>query len=170
MKEYKDSMQIKEDFTVKMQTDVVESYLEYYNLAKKQSIRMSVQVAELKTSLVNIEYCESANKDLKDLPPLRDMKETLYEWCADGEHSIEDAVNKEFVISKLGGIHSPYYDILKNIAETLILGDKEKKKRCLIFHGVHNTGKTTIANYINGIFDCKHYRTQKGIYDTPTTR
>ena len=58
-------------------------------------------------------------------------------------------MNKERVLELLGGTHSVYYDIVKNLTETLILGDKDKKRRCVIMFGASDSGKSTIADYID---------------------
>ena len=55
-------------------------------------------------------------------------------------------MDKDTLLNHVGGIESPYYDIVKNLTETLILYDSDKKRRCLVWHGETNSGKTTIAN------------------------
>ena len=79
-------------------------------------------------------------------------------------------MNKEILLKHLSGIESPYYDIVRNLAEILILGEKDKKRRCLIFHGESDSGKTHIANYIGEIFDSYEYRDMRGIYSEKLSR
>ena len=79
-------------------------------------------------------------------------------------------MNKEILLKHLSGIESPYYDIVRNLAEILILGEKDKKRRCLIFHGESDSGKTHIANYIRDIFDSYEYRDMRGIYSEKLSR
>jgi hypothetical protein len=79
-------------------------------------------------------------------------------------------MTKESILLLTSGIGSPYYDIIKNIVHTFILGEKDKKKRCLIWTGVSDSGKSTIANYVALIFDCHNYRETKGIYDEKMSR
>lgn len=79
-------------------------------------------------------------------------------------------MTKERILLLTSGIGSPYYDIIKNIVHTFILGEKDKKKRCLIWTGVSDSGKSTIANYVALIFDCHNYRETKGIYDEKMSR
>ena len=67
-------------------------------------------------------------------------------------------MNKDLVLQLLGGTDSVYYDIVRNLTETLIQGDKDKKKRCVIMYGAPDSGKSTIADYINRIFDCGQYK------------
>ena len=58
-------------------------------------------------------------------------------------------MKKDYILEITKGISSPNYDIMKNLVHTLILGDPNKKKRCLIWTGVSDSGKSTIANYVS---------------------
>lgn len=82
--------------------------------------------------------------EVKDLPALKPMNDTLNDYCDENILSYE--MCKDKVMKLLGGIHSPYYDMVKNAAKTLILG--AKKKRCLLWTGVSDSGKSTVAGYI----------------------
>ena len=72
------------------------------------------------------------------------MRETLDEYCL--EHPLENEMDKDTLLNHVGGIDSPYYAIVMNLTKTLILDEPDKKRRCLVWHGVTNSGKTTIAN------------------------
>ena len=61
-------------------------------------------------------------------------------------------MDKDTLLNHVSGIESPYYDIVMNLTKTLILDEPDKKRRCLVWHGETNSGKTTIANYIDEIF------------------
>ena len=85
--------------------------------------------------------------EIKEMKPLEPLGKTLNAYC-DG-HSLDADMNKEQLLELTKGISSPYYDIVKNLAQTLILGDPNKKKRCLIWTGASDSGKSTIANYVS---------------------
>ena len=82
------------------------------------------------------------------------MIETLKAYCAD----IEFDLTPTQVIDKLGGITSKYYQICQLMTQMYLLGNPNKKRRGLFLTGVANSGKATIANFINNIFECHSLR------------
>ena len=154
MTEFPSVKALKLDFMLKMEKGHVFGYQDYYNLAKARGPDMALQVAENRQVLVIIE--QSEKPEVKELPPIKSLRETLNKYCE--TNTLEESLNIDKVKEILKGCTSKYYDICKNIVETLILGRSDKKSRCVIMTGVADSGKSTLAKYVGQIFDSYGFR------------
>ena len=96
------------------------------------------------------------------------MKEELDAFCAANPNDYD--VTKNFILTWLDGVSSPYYEIVYNLVEIFINGNADKKRRTLIFHGVTDSGKSKIASYVAKIFTSFSYDIGKTIFDQAVSR
>ena len=88
------------------------------------------------------------------------MIDTLRQYCKDFP---VDPFSFDICISRLATDDNIYYDIFYYIVY-LYLKMKETKRRCLCLHGVANSGKTTIAEFLKLIFSSHDYRTTNAAF------
>ena len=68
------------------------------------------------------------------------------------------------MVVMIGGPKSQYYHACYHIARVMLVPEIEKM-RCVIFHGLSNSGKSRIAAYMNDIFDSHYKNETRGQYD-----
>jgi len=98
--------------------------------------------------LQNIEKCEKAK--VRDLPDLKSMLDTLKEYMVDTDTC--ELVDGADVVLRIGGLTSKYYHACYWMTKLMLLRSNEKQ-RCVILHGISNSGKTRLARYSANIFD-----------------
>jgi len=78
------------------------------------------------------------------------MIDTLNKYMdKEGIHPLVDGAD---VVSKIGGPESKYYQVCYWMTKLMLLGSNEKQ-RCVILHGISDSGKTRLAKYSANIFD-----------------
>ena len=77
-----------------------------------------------------------------ELPPLVPMLETLMEYADKNE--IPKLESGFEMTALIGGPNKQYYAACYEIVKVMILA-KEEKRRCVVFHGIADTGKSWIA-------------------------
>ena len=90
------------------------------------------------------------------------MLETLNEYIS--QHKIQKLQSLEELTALIGGPDIQYYVACYTIAEVMLLRKKDKR-RCVIFHGAVDSGKSWIAKIMNRIFISYSKRQQKGMFD-----
>ena len=152
------------DFSTKMMNGEVTGYQDYYEKAQSVSCQLSGRVGKYKRSLLNIEESEKAKK--LELPPLVPMLDTLQEYMT--QHDIPPIESGFDLISIIGGANKQYYAACYTIAQVMLLAQNDKK-RCVIFHGIADTGKSWIAKIMNRIFKAYMKNETRGMYDEKIT-
>ena len=147
-----------------MMSGDISGYQDYYEKARDAGAVYTSRIARCKHHLKAIEDSEAAIK--KDLQPLEPMMETL-------EKYIQNVKAREFgeaieVHSKIGSAASQYYNACYSIAKKMLVGDGTKGK-CVILHGIADSGKSYIADFMYRIFDSYSKNEPKGIFDEPIT-
>ena len=113
---------------------------------------------------MNIESLEKAKK--LELPPLVPMLETLMDYMEKNE--IPKLESGYEMTGLIGGPNKQYYAACYEIVKVMLLC-KDNKRRCVVFHGIANTGKSWIAKIMNRIFNSYMKQETKGMYDEKLT-
>ena len=90
------------------------------------------------------------------------MIDTLREYI--DREEIEKITEEEDLIMKIGGKRSQYYAACHAIAEVM-LNVYDEKRRCVIFHGISDSGKSFIADLMEEIFDSHKKNDTKDKFD-----
>ena len=77
------------------------------------------------------------------------MLETLNEYIT--QHEIQKLQSLEQLTALIGGPDIQYYVACYAIAEVMLLRKKDKR-RCVIFHGAVDSGKSWIAKIMSRVF------------------
>ena len=97
------------------------------------------------------------------------MLDALNEFVTnvDGDRHIDEFNLQE----NLGTPLSQYYHACYAIARVMLVPEKYREKRkCVIFHGEVDSGKSRIAEYMKIIFDAHYKNETKGQYDEKISR
>jgi hypothetical protein len=95
------------------------------------------------------------------------MIETLTEYC-DSLNTEEPTVVQ--VKEWLGGITSKYYEICQAMVKVYLNGGDKIVKGGVILHGASTSGKSTIADYMNLIFDAHMHSQNSGGFEDEMER
>ncbi len=76
----------------------------------------------------------------------------------EGKTILESMENYEKLELAREGCHNPFVDTMKYFVY-LFLHKMEAKRRCILLHGLANSGKTTLLNFFKEIFDAYDERT-----------
>ena len=153
-------MDILRDFSTKMLMKEVTGVQDYYEKAQRVSTDLSSRAGKVLRPLTNIENLEKAKK--VELPPLVPMLDHLKEYVEKNE--IPKLENGLELINVIGGPNKQYYAACYEIVRVMLLA-KNDKRRCVIFHGIADTGKSWIAKIMNRIFDSHMKQETKGMFD-----
>ena len=82
------------------------------------------------------------------------MIDTLREFCEDEPMPSFDPDTAFYLIKDN---HDIYYQIFRAIVY-YYLQRSETKKKCIMLYGAPNSGKSTISDYLEAIFDTYHMR------------
>jgi hypothetical protein len=70
---------MKQDFMMKIQSGHINSYQDYYYIARSRSIDMALKVAENRIILLAVE--QSEKPEVKEPEPLKPLDRTLEDYC-----------------------------------------------------------------------------------------
>ena len=142
----------------------ISGYQDYYEKARDAGAVYTSRIARCKHHLKAIEDSEAGIK--KDLPLLKPMMETLENYRQ--TFNVQELGEAIEVYSKIGSTESQYYNACYSIAKKMLVGDGTKG-RCVIIHGIADSGKSYIADFMYRIFDSYSKNEPKGIFDEPIT-
>ena len=87
------------------------------------------------------------------------MMDTLNQYIKDNQ--IPKLQSVEDLVKIIGGPETQYYAACYAITHIMLIGD-QSKRRCILFHGIADTGKSWIAEIMNRIFDAYWKHETKG--------
>ena len=92
--------------------------------------------------------------------------DTLNDYMAENDiPKLKDGLE---LLGLIGGVSKQYYAACYAIAKVM-LQEESEKRRCVILHGLADTGKSHIAKLMYEIFDAHWKNETKGMYDERIT-
>ena len=138
-------------------------------MVSERSVAMAIQVSDHQVALRNILACYITSKTIH-LDPLPTMVSTLRAYVNDNVDLATELIEQTIddIVERIGGVKHIYYGIMRSLVYKLLI-DNKTTSRCIILKGVTSSGKSTIANYLAGIFISYSHRNALSLFDAAIT-